>query len=236
MNDENKGVDIAEAFQQVVIQRRAVRGYLPQTIPMQTLTAVFDTAKRAPSNCNTQPWQVYVASGKALAHLKTRLVDHGSRWELKMDFVYDMGQYEGVYKEREIAAARALLAAMGIEREDKAGRDALIRSNFECYGAPYAAFLFLPEQFSIREAADLGMYAQTLMLALTSHGIACCPQTSLSLHADCVRQVLGIESCNKLLFGISFGYEDTSVPANQCRTERASLAESVHFVSEPVAR
>ena len=35
----------------------------------------------------------------------------------------------------------------------------------------------------------------------------------------------------KILFGISFGYEDESVPANTARTERASLTETVQFLT-----
>jgi hypothetical protein len=33
----------------------------------------------------------------------------------------------------------------------------------------------------------------------------------------------------KLLFGISFGYEDKSLPENQILPDRAELQESVHF-------
>ncbi|MEU4508400.1 hypothetical protein AB0G05_02790 [Nonomuraea wenchangensis] len=36
--------------------------------------------------------------------------------------------------------------------------------------------LFLPSNAEARMAADLGMYGQTLLLALAAHGIASCPQ------------------------------------------------------------
>jgi hypothetical protein len=39
----------------------------------------------------------------------------------------------------------------------------------------------MPEPFNTREAADIGMYAQTLMLALTARGIASCAQGALGL-------------------------------------------------------
>jgi len=103
--------------------------------------------------------------------------------------------------------------------------------NFDFYGAPHVAFLFLPEAFGIREAADLGMYAQNLMLSISAHGMASCPQTVLSFTADLVREELGIESSNKLLFGISFGYEDLDCFANQCRVGRAPLDQTTHFYS-----
>lgn len=82
----------------------------------------------------------------------------------------------------------------------------------------------------MREAADLGMYAQTLMLGFTAFGLASCPQTALSFNAKLVRDVLAVDPGHKLLFGISFGYEDKQEPANQCRVERAALEQLTHFL------
>ena len=73
------------------------------------------------------------------------------------------------------------------------------------------------------------MYAQTLMLALTARGIASCAQGALSLYPDIVRQHLGVPEDQKLLFGVSFGYEDPDVKANAARVGRASLDDAVHF-------
>ena len=83
--------------------------------------------------------------------------------------------------------------------------------------------------FGVREAADIGMYAQTLMLTLTANGLSSCPQTALSFHADLVRQALDIDEEYKLLFGISFGYEDTEEAANNARVGRAPIDETVTF-------
>ena len=87
----------------------------------------------------------------------------------------------------------------------------------------------MPTPFGLREAADCGMYAQTLMLAMAAHGVASCPQTSLSFHPDVVRDALGVDDNQRLLFGISFGYEDPNASANACRVDRAALEQSVVF-------
>ena len=148
--------------------------------------------------------------------------------DMSMDFPYE-GKYEGVYKERQYGSAQALYDAVNIAREDKAGRQVQFMRNFTFFDAPHVAFMFLPEPFGLREAADLGMYAQTLMLAMTAHGLGSCPQTALSFQADFIRQSLGIDASNKLLFGISFGYPDPDAPANTCVTDRASVVDSVVF-------
>jgi len=209
--------------------RRAVRGFLSRPVPDETLRTVFELAQRAPSNCNTQPWQVHVVSGAVCEALRGRLSQAAlDPQAFDTDFPYD-GKYAGAYRARQVDAALRLYGAMKIARHDKAGRAGSFLRNYAFFGAPHVAFVFLPEPFGLREAADCGMFAQTLMLAMAAHGIASCPQTALSLHAPLVRETLQVPASNKLLFGISFGYEDPAVPANECRTERVPLERSVQF-------
>jgi len=220
----------AEIFDEVVASRRSLRAYLPQAVDKQTLEQVFSVALRAPSNCNTQPWLVHVASGESLEKLRAEMSSRFMAGEMSMDFPYD-GVYEGVYKQRQHGSAQALYDAVNVTREDKAARHQQFMRNFIFFDAPHVAFLFLPEPFGLREAADLGIYAQTLMLAMTAHGLGSCPQTALSFQVDFVRETLGIDAGNKLLFGISFGYPDPDAPANTCTTDRAALADVVTFHS-----
>lgn len=220
--------DVIEVFSGVMRARRSVRAFRPEPVPAERLRAVFELAQWAPSNCNTQPWRVHVASGEPLERLRRELPEQLAQGAFAMDFPYE-GKYAGVYRERQYDAAQQLYSAQGIAREDKARRAEAFLANFSFFGAPHVAFLFMPAEFGLREAADVGMYAQSLMLSLAAHGLASCPQTALGFHADKVREVLGIPAEEKLLFGISFGYEDAEAPANRCRVGRAALEQSVVF-------
>ena len=222
--------DHARIFDEIVASRRSLRAFQPQPVDQATLERVFEVAKRAPSNCNTQPWIVHVASGNKLETLRQQMPERFMAGEFSMDFPYD-GTYEGVYKERQHGAAQALYDAVGVARDDKAGRHQQFMRNFTFFDAPHVAFFFLPEPFGLREAADLGMYAQTVMLAMTAHGLGSCPQTALSFQADYVREQLAVDAHNKLLFGLSFGYPLPDAPANACLTARAGLADTVTFHS-----
>jgi nitroreductase len=219
---------LKNAFSDILDARRSVRGFKSRPASQQVLDSVFEFARRAPSNCNTQPWQVAVASGDSIERLRQSFPEAISQGKFDMDFDYT-GQYEGVYKERQHDAAAQLYSAQGIAREDKARRNEVFMENFQFFGAPHVAFLFLPEQFGIREAVDVGMFAQNLMLSLCAHGLASCPQTALSFDASTVRETLGVDSANKLLFGISFGFEDHDHPANKCRVGRAELPQNITF-------
>ncbi|HEY6131833.1 MAG TPA: nitroreductase [Halioglobus sp.] len=218
----------AAIFDEIVNSRRSLRAFLPQPADTATLVTIFSVAQHAPSNCNTQPWVVHVVSGDKLETLRAEMPGHFTSGKFTMDFPY-AGIYEGVYKERQYGAAQALYDAVSITRADKERRNEQFMRNFTFFDAPHVAFLFLPEPFGLREAADLGMYAQNLMLTLTAHGLGSCPQTALSFQADYVREQLGIAPNNKLLFGISFGYPDPNSPANACVTDRAAVADAVTF-------
>ena len=209
--------------------RRSVRGFLPREVPEATLREVFALAQHAPSNCNVQPWVPHVVSGDTLRRLRDALVAAGVRDEpIKPDWPAD-GKFTGVYRERQVGAAQALYGAMGVARSDTVGRKLAYVRNHAFFDAPHAVFIFMPEPFDTREATDIGMYAQTLMLAFTARGIASCAQGALGLFPDIVRAQLGIPGNQRLLFGISFGYEDIDVKANAARVERAPIDDVVRF-------
>jgi nitroreductase len=220
--------DFASAFADTIKSRYSVRAFKPDRVPQALMEQVFSLATCAPSNCNTQPWLAHVASGEPLELLRREIPVAMMSGNITMDFPY-AGKYHGVYKERQGQAAADLFKVMNIAREDKVKRNEAFMRNFIFFDAPHVAFLFIPQEYGLREAADIGMYAQSLMLSLTAHGLGSCPQTSLGFHADLVRKTLGVDDSFKLLFGISFGYIDETAAANQCRTARAAVNENTFF-------
>ena len=216
-----------QVFLDVVSRRRSMRDFKPDPVPRELIESVFGTAQKAPSNCNTQPWFVHVVTGEKLERLREALPAKFAAGEIALDFPYD-GQYEGVYKERQYASAAALYDSLGIARDQKAERNAWFMRNFSFFDAPAVAFFTLPTGFGLREACDLGMFAQTVMLGLTAHGLGSCPQTALAFLANVIRPALSLGDHEQLMFGMSFGYP-TDTAVNEVTTERASLADVVTF-------
>ena len=218
-------------FDHVVRERHSVRGFLPREIPDELMQKVFETARWAPSGTNVQPWQIYVASGETRNRIRSELLGRvANKIDTNPDHPGD-GKVGGVWRERKRACARALYGAMGIDWEDRLGRGAAAKRNHELFDAPHVAFLCIDDIFGTHTVADVGMYAQTLMLAMSVNGIASCAQGSLRDYPDLVREIFGLAPQVKVLFGISFGYEDQTVAANQARTERASVSETVQFLN-----
>ena len=84
--------------------------------------------------------------------------------------------------------------------------------------------------FKLGVALDVGMYVQTLMLALWARGVASCAQASLRMYPAIVRRELGIPESLRIMCGVSFGYEDVVVPANRSRQRREPIETNVTFV------
>jgi len=218
-----------DVFLEIVRDRRSMRDFKSDSVPEEVIAAVFGGAQRAPSNCNTQPWFVHVVTGDTLEALRAELPAKFAAGDIALDFPYD-GQYEGVYKERQYASATALYDSLGIARDQKAERNAWFMRNFSFFDAPAVAFFTLPTGFGLREACDLGMFAQTVMLGLTAHGLGSCPQTALAFLANVIRPTLGLGDHEQLMFGMSFGYP-TQTAVNEVQTERAALQDVVTFHS-----
>ena len=219
------------SLEQAIRQRRSVRGYLPGSVPEAVLQNIFELAQLAPSNCNVQPWKVYVASGALRDQLSTemqRRIREGVA--PNPDYEY-RGDFTGEYRTRQVECAVALYNQMGIERHDKPGRERAIMRNFEFFDAPYMAFIGMDKAFGTTVAIDVGMYAQNLMLLLVAHGLHSCPMGTMRNYPDLVRDAFGLGEESRILFGLAFGYEDPAVDANRTRTTRDPVSSSVIFRS-----
>lgn len=222
-------ISLADAM----IQRRSVRGFTDKPVPKEVLDAVFSLAQRSPSNCNIQPWKVWVASGAVRDTLRERMVEKVTRGVAFAPDYDSLPRFEGVYRERQVDCAMALYGSMGIAREDRPGRQRAELRNFELFDAPHVAFIGMERDFGVTVGLDVGMYVQSLLLSMSAHGLGACAQGSMRYYPDDVRELLGIPSSTAIVLGISFGYEDPDVAANKARVDRVPVGDSVQFCDSP---
>jgi nitroreductase len=216
---------------QLLENRYSVRAFLDTPVPEEILKKIFTAAQLAPSNCNVQPWQIYVVSGNQKDALKDKLMEAlMSGNPPNPDFDWGI-RYEGIHRDRQFESANALYGSMGIERSDKTARmNALIR-NWRFFDAPHALFFTMEKYLNIMGAVDMGIYAQTLTLLMNEKGIASCFQGALGQFPDPVRTLLNIPDAQGILFGMSFGYADEKAAVNMTRTDRVSMDTAVVFSS-----
>ena len=217
------------SFDDTVRSRRAVRGFHPdRPVPPDVIREAFALAQRAPSNCNIQPWRVFVATGAARDRVRDALMaafDEGVSGT--PDVAFDTFRDE--YRLLQVDCAVTMYKAMGIGKTDRVGRRRAHRRNFELFDAPHTAIVCMNRSFGAGVALDVGMYVQTLILALASRGVQSCPQAAIRHYPQVLRAALDIPDDLQVLCGMSFGYEDAEVPANSARMTRESVDANVFF-------
>ena len=213
--------------------RYSVRAFRPDPVPQDTIREIFDIARLAPSNSNTQPWHVSVVSGPARDELERRFLADMTAGE-KPSPTWPSGGVglKNEYKQRQIDCAKGLYEVMGIEYEDKAARRDLLLNNWRFFGAPHAAFFSMPETMHRANAVDMGIFLQSVMLLMAERGIGSCPQGALAAFPAAVREIVGVPDGNALLCGLSFGYEDPAAIANDVRMPREPLERITTFTSD----
>lgn len=216
---------------QALKNRVSTRAFLNRPVAEDVLREIFTAAQLSPSNCNVQPWQIYVVSGGKKDLLKEKLIAAATNGSVpNPDFDWAV-RYEGVHQERQYRLASDLYGSIGIARNDKQARNEANIRNWSFFDAPHAAFFTMNKYMGIMGGVDLGIYAQSLSLLLAEKGIASCFQGALGQFPDPIREFLELPSESGILFGMSFGYADETAPVNNFRSSRVTLESAVSFVA-----
>jgi nitroreductase len=131
---------------------------------------------------------------------------------------------------RRMQAGALLYGAMGIARDDTGGRWLAQRRNWEFFGAPVAGAVCMHRDFGLVDALGVGMFLQTLLLALAERGVGSCVQVSIALYPEVLREQLDIPGDLTVLCGLSIGYPDPAFAVNHLVMPRNPVDENVVFL------
>ncbi len=209
--------------------RRSSRAFKPTPVPRELIEKILVTAGRSPSYTNTQPWEVIVVSGKKKEELGKILYKLGMSDAIRSPDIPmpETWPPELDRRSREHTARR--YEAIGVEREDKQKRKMLALRNYEFYDAPCGIFLFMDKTLTPWSIFDMGVFAQSILLAAHSFGLGTCLQMMLAVYPDAVRDFLGVPKEKKLVIGMSLGYPDMEARINSYRSQRIELDKFVHW-------
>jgi nitroreductase len=212
--------------------RKSVRAFLDKPVPSDVLREVLETAARAPSGGNLQPWRLYAMTGEPLARFREkmheRLATNPSPDPLEYH-VYPRDLWEP-HRTWRYRVGEQMYGLAGIPREDRAGRLRWFSHNYDFFGAPVAVFCYVDKRMGPPQWSDLGMYLQTLMLLLREHDLDSCPQECWSMYNALVRSFTDAPAELMLFCGMAIGYADPAAAVNKLETERAPLDEFTTFM------
>jgi nitroreductase len=220
-------MDVPEA----VATRRSVRAFLDTPVDPEVLRRVLARAQRSPSGSNIQPWHAVVLTGEPFARLKAAVQAELPKGRAGHSIPFHMQPVgiDGIYKERLFGVGEALYAALGIPREDKAGRLGQYVRNYESFGAPVLMLVHTKSYMGQTQWADMGMWLQTVMLLLRDEGLDSCPQLSWADYTKQVRECVEMPEDHTFYCGLAIGYHDRQAAVNRFEVSRAGLEDVVRF-------
>jgi nitroreductase len=219
-------MDITECIK----TRMSIRGFKPDPVPMEILKTIIDTAKWSPSYKNTQPWEVVIVSGKKKDELSKILVGLLEKNTKPSPDIPEPLSWPPAIEERITALLRKRSEFTGVDMFSLEALKKAKMANFQFYGAPHGIFLFQDSSLPTWSIFDMGLFAQSLMLAAHAYGVGTVPQAFVTDYAADVKHFLGIPETKRLVLGISIGYPDLESPINKFRTDRIETDKILTFI------
>jgi nitroreductase len=212
-------------FEEVVRNRRSTRMFLrDKPVPRELIEEALRVAMRAPSNSNVQPWRLFVTSGPRRDRLVEALLEAASA-----GFPETTGLPEAFLPLRQELGA-LVYGSMGIARHDAEARRLARLRNWEFFRAPVGAVVCMHRDLGLVDSLGVGMFLQTLLLALTDRGLGTCVQVSIAEYPDVVRAQLDIPDDLMVLCGLAIGYPDPAFGGNSLVVPRNPVEANVTFL------
>jgi len=209
---------------QAIRERHSTRMFLPQPVPRELVEETLALAVCAPSNSNIQPWHMVFASGAPRDRLVAALLDEAQRRPPNIPPLPESFQH---YR---IELGAQVYGSMGIAIEDTARHAAAVLRNWEFFRAPLAGIVCMHRDLGPADALSVGMFLQTLLLALTERGLGTCVEVSIAGYPEIVRAQLAIPAELSILCGLAVGYPDPDFAANRLHIGREAIGKNVVFL------
>ena len=209
--------------------RYCCRAFTSEKVSKQKVMGILEAAIRTPSWANTQPWEIYVATGEPLERLRRAyLANHEKNVPTEPDIPRPQSWPPDLQKRMEqLMAGREEI--IGITRDDKAAREAMRTANYRFFDAPVVIYLCMDRTLTAWSVFDLGMLSQSIMLAAKGDGLDTAPAVMLIGYPDLIRAELGIPDSLSIVMGIALGFGDINNPTNKFRSPRRLISEIVHI-------
>ena len=219
-------------YDDVVLGRRSIRGFLKKPVPITLVREVIGLAMRAPSSLNTQPWNFFVVSGEPLDRIRRGNTERNLAGEPESREFRNHGGYEGVHRERQIEIAKQLFSAMGIERHDQAARQDWVLRGFRQFDAPISIVVTYDRSIHGGDIApfDCGAVTNALVNAAWSRGLGCVINSQGIMQSPVVREHAQIPDDQVIMICVAMGFPDDSFPANAVVSRRKSVDEGATFI------
>jgi nitroreductase len=214
-------------LEDAVMERRSIRMFVPdKPVARELVDEALELAVHAASSSNLQPWHVVFTSGAARERLVKAMLAEARSGPLQAPPIPEC------FAHIHHATGSQVYAAMGIARDDTEGRREAVLRKWEFFRAPLAGIVCMHRELGLVDSMGVGMFLQTLLLALTTRGLGTCLQVSIAGFPHIIREQLDIPEEFTILCGLAVGYPDPDFPANDLRVARDPVENKVTFLED----
>ena len=215
-----------DTLSRILAARHSCRAFRPDPVARPEIERILTAARRVPTWCNSQPWEVVVTSGNETDRLRAALGHEAMTAPHAPDLPFPTA-YTGARQDRRRTCGWQLYDAVGVRKGDREASARQTMENFAFFGAPHVALVTSATELGGYGALDCGGFITGFTLAAQSLGIATIAQAAPAGFSPFLHDWFDLGAERMVLAAISFGYADPDHPANSFRTGRAALADWV---------
>ncbi len=205
--------------------RKSIRDFKADPVPQHILKEILETATRAPSAENSQPWEFTIVAGDILDKIRTANIEKlNSKAPPHPDLPPKGLPPDSIYRRRQIEIAKQLFGLMDIPRGDIEKRNRWMKLGFRFFNAPAAIVIFVDRSLSYpRPIFDIGAVTQNICLAALHYGLGTCIANQGITYPEVLHEVAGIPESKRIVISVAIGYPNWDFPANRVVSNREPI-------------
>ena len=206
-------------FKELMEKRYSARDFTSKEVTEEDLNEIVEIAELSPSWANSQPWNVYIATGKSLSDIREKWIEQNAS-EIEGNSDLPSGHRED-FGERALNNMNQLFGSvietLGDPKEFAKTQPILFNSTAIVY-------LTMPKGAPMWSVYDLGAFSMSLMLAACEKDIDSIPAYELIKYPEVLRENLPIPEDEDIIAGIALGYA-SDAKVNEFRSSRMDVED-----------
>ena len=208
-------------------ERSSTRCFTDVPVPREIIERLLESACKAPSASNQQPWNFIVVGGQN----RDRLVEALVSAQQSRGKHYDPSRGKtmpAAYVERSrklIKSLRSHLEAINVQAVSF-----LEEGSCSFYGAPVLILVTMDKAHIPSQLIDIGCAVQNLCLAAHARGLGTCIIALILMFGDVIREQLSLGEEVEAVVGIALGYPDRGSAINRFRAPKEELSSVTRWI------
>ncbi len=206
-------------FKELMEKRYSARDFTSKEVTEEDLNEIVEIAELSPSWANSQPWNVYIATGKSLSDIREKWIEQNAS-EIEGNSDLPSGHRED-FGERALNNMNQLFGSV---IETLGDPEEFAKTQPILFNSTAIVYLTMPKGAPMWSVYDLGAFSMSLMLAACEKDIDSIPAYELIKYPEVLRENLPIPEDEDIIAGIALGYA-SDAKVNEFRSSRMDVED-----------